>query len=95
MPGNRERRAGRSRTQLPFAPWPQADAAEIRREKDQIVELRLDHHLPGGVDQPPLAVLEISQEAEIEADANPLGADVDPGLASRRQDHALAIGFAT
>src|SRR5882757_2792863 len=69
------------------------DAAKTRREKDQIVELRLDHHLPGRVDQPPLAVLEKGEEAEIEVDADSLCADVDPGLAGRRQDHALAVGL--
>jgi hypothetical protein len=60
------------------------DAAEGRHEIDRFIELRLDNHLAGRVDEPPLAVLEKSQEAEIEIDADPLGADVDPGLSSPR-----------
>ena len=35
------------------------DAAEARREIDRLVELRLDHHLPGGVDQPHLPFLKV------------------------------------
>jgi hypothetical protein len=60
------------------------DAAKIRREIDRLVELRLDHHPPGGVDQSPFAAFEKGQKTEIEADADPLGADVDPRLTAPR-----------
>src|SRR5437870_8987898 len=49
------------------------DAAQAWREIDRFIVLRLDDHLSGGVDQPPLAVLEKGQEAILEGDADALG----------------------
>src|SRR5438270_484783 len=69
------------------------DAAQAWREIDRFVVLRLDDHLSGGVDQPPLAVLEKGQEAVLEGDADALGTDVDPAFPISRQDRALAVAL--
>lgn len=67
------------------------DAAETRREIHRRVELRFDRDSRGRVHQPPLAVFQKRQEPITDVDADALGADIDPGLAGRREDRALAI----
>src|SRR6185369_6276557 len=67
--------------------------AATRTEINRFVELRLDHHLPGGVDQSPPAGLEEGHKAAIQIEADALCADVDPRLSGARQDRALAAAL--
>src|SRR5580698_10059929 len=55
--------------------------------------MRLVHDPSSRIRQPPFAVFQEGQEAEIEIEADTLGADVDPAIPGRRQNRARAIAL--
>jgi hypothetical protein len=56
----------------------------------QLLVLRLNHDLPGGVDQPPCAVLEKWEKTTLAHWADAIGVYLQPSFSRRRQDDQRA-----